>query len=168
LKDTLPFLNCLQSVTRDRFQPGVEPAPIWEVGGRRLAVNICVEDTHPDLCRQAVQQGAEALINLTNDGWFYGTCGPRAHLQAAAWRAIELRRPLLRVTNTGATVAVDPLGNIKMLIPPETEGVAIARLMHLTADDKAPGTLWTWLGEAGVSLIMIVILSVGVLITCRK
>ena len=51
---------------------------------------------------------------------------------AAVWRAIETRRPMLRVTNTGYTVAVDPLGRIEYLMEPWTIGTAIVRLKRLT------------------------------------
>jgi apolipoprotein N-acyltransferase len=154
---TIPWLKALGSVTRDQYQPGEWPSPVFDVGGYRLALNLCVEDIHPDIAREAVLAGADTLVNLTNDGWFYGTFGPGAHLRAAAWRAIEMRRPLLRVTNTGYTVAVDPLGNVEILIPPETEGVAVARLQRIGGE---PPRTWSMLlGEWGCAAAMASILA---------
>ncbi|MFH0938758.1 MAG: apolipoprotein N-acyltransferase [Planctomycetota bacterium] len=154
-----PFLKVLRSVTRDQYEPGKDVSPVVTVGGYRMAINICIEDIHPDLAREAAKAGADTLVNLTNDGWFYGSFGPRAHLQAAAWRAIETRRPLLRVTNTGHTVAVDPLGNVRLLIPPETEGVAMTSLVRIDAGATEVRTLSMEVGEMGILLFMIGLLA---------
>ena len=54
--------------------------------------------------------GAELLINISNDGWFGRSAAPAQHLMMARVRAVESRRWLLRDTNNGYTVAVDPYG----------------------------------------------------------
>ena len=168
-----PFLKALRSVTRDQYTPGQEfrgHAPDFQTTGDRgmspeflgseyaISVNICVEDIHPDLAREAILSGSNLLINLTNDGWFCGSYGPRSHMQAAAWRAIETRCPLLRVTNTGLTVAVDPLGKVELLVPNETVGTAIVRPRSLASviasgSGGKPRTLTLLLGDAGEALI---------------
>src|SRR5262249_32680562 len=96
---SLPFMKYFRSVTRDQYVAGTAPSEIFRTGKYRIAVNICVEDIHPFIGREAVAADANLLVNITNDGWFYTTFGPRAHLQAARMRAVETRRPLLRVTN---------------------------------------------------------------------
>ncbi|MCY3023390.1 MAG: apolipoprotein N-acyltransferase [Planctomycetota bacterium] len=171
LAERFPVLKCLRSITRDQYAPGAAPSPVCTVPqtaapgttGYRIAVNICVEDIHPDLAREAVLAGADTLVNLTNDGWFYHTFGPRSHMVAAAWRAIEVRRPLLRVTNTGRTVAVDPLGRIETLIPAETVGTACVRLQRIAADEAArsagsPHTVALWLGDLGMGVVFLLVL----------
>ncbi len=159
---TFPLLRYLRSVTEDQYEPGTDPSPVSDIGGYRVALNICVEDIHPDLARESSWMGADTLINITNDGWFYGTYGPKAHLRAAAWRAIEVRRPLLRVTNTGITVAVDPLGNMTTLIPPETVGTSTVRLMRIQNEKDTPfalpHTMYMRMGEVGVGLIFLSLL----------
>jgi apolipoprotein N-acyltransferase len=160
---SLPFLKALRSVTRDQYIPGTEPSAVLTVplGSTdvnpevryRIAMSICVEDIHPDIAREGVNAGADTLMNVTNDGWFYETCGPRAHMLSAAWRAIETRRPLLRITNTGHTVAVDPLGRIDTLLEPWTVGTATVRLQRLIGGSGQPATLYLWLGEAGAAMV---------------
>ena len=71
---------------------------------------------------------------------------------AAAWRAIETRRPLLRVTNTGHTVAVDPLGRVNTLLEPWTIGTATVRLQRLPGNEP-PSTLYLRLGEWGSAMV---------------
>lgn len=73
---------------------------------------ICFEAIFPGLVRQFVANGAELLINISNDGWFGRSAGPEQHLIMARVRAVENRRWLLRATNNGFTVAVDPYGRI--------------------------------------------------------
>ena len=169
----LPFLKILRSITRDQYTPGTEPSPVHQIGGYAIALNICVEDIHPDLAREAACNGADTLINLTNDGWFYGNYGPRAHLLAAAWRAIEVRRPMLRITNTGRTVAIDPLGNAEELVPPEKEGVCVTHLLRISprsGQSAAPKNLVTplmALGEGGLALGMGLILALCTWAACK-
>ena len=152
-----PSLSFLGSITRDQYIPGTKPSPVETIpleGGENsfmAAINICVEDIHPDLAREAVSAGADVLLNITNDGWFYETFGPRAHLKAAALRAVEVRRPLVRVTNTGITAAIDPLGRIEAVLPELTAGTATLRFQRL--DRTAPVTLSLVLGELGPALL---------------
>ncbi len=168
----MPFLKALRSVTRDQYTPGDEPSPVREIAGYRMALNICVEDIHPDIARELSLAGADTLVNITNDGWFYNTYGPQAHLRSAAFRAIEVRRPLLRVTNTGVTASIDPLGRIEVLVPPETVGVGTTRLLRIQSGESGeeqsgekkaspfalPRTIYMVVGEMGVGLIFLSIL----------
>ncbi len=77
-----------------------------------FAVLICFEDTVPELSRKFTENGAEFLVNITNDAWFLDTPAPFMHLQAAAFRAVENRRSLIRAANTGVSCFIDPLGRI--------------------------------------------------------
>jgi apolipoprotein N-acyltransferase len=84
---------------------------------------ICYEDIVPSLSREAVQEGAEILVNLTNDAWFGNTVAPHQHHLIASFRSIENHRYLLRSTNTGLTAIVDPVGRTVGSLPPYSEGV---------------------------------------------
>jgi apolipoprotein N-acyltransferase len=76
--DSLPFMKLLRSVTRDQYLRGEAPSPVHEVGGYRIAANICVEDIHPDLAREAANNGASLLLNITNAR----TCRPRCSVRS--------------------------------------------------------------------------------------
>ncbi len=73
---------------------------------------ICYEAIFPGEIRQFAANGAQLLINISNDGWFGRSAAPPQHLMMARVRAVESRRWLLRDTNNGYTVSVDPYGRI--------------------------------------------------------
>ncbi|MGC1933860.1 MAG: nitrilase-related carbon-nitrogen hydrolase, partial [Candidatus Acidiferrales bacterium] len=65
---------------------------------------------------------AELLMNISNDGWFGRSSAPAQHVMMARVRAVESRRWLLRDTNTGFTVDVDPYGRIVARLKPYIRG----------------------------------------------
>lgn len=73
---------------------------------------VCYEDTLGRLLRRFARCGAQVIVNVTNDGWFLQSCAGRQHARNAAFRAIELRRSLIHVANTGLTVAYAPNGAV--------------------------------------------------------
>jgi apolipoprotein N-acyltransferase len=91
---------------------------LFEVGGERLGVLICLEATYPGMARTLERAGATALLNLSNDGWYRGRGGDRQHLQQVVFRAIETGLPVVRVTTTGITAVIAPDGSIAATLPP--------------------------------------------------
>jgi apolipoprotein N-acyltransferase len=83
----------------------------------RYGVFICYEAVFADEVRQFAKQGAEVLVNASDDGWYGDTSAPWQHLNMARMRAIENRRWLLRDTNNGVTSAIDPYGRVRQSIP---------------------------------------------------
>jgi len=93
------------------FTPGTLHEPL-QAGDQKLGIFICYESIFPNEVRQLAEQGADVLVNISNDGW-YGDSGAWAqHLNQARMRAIENNRWLLRDTNTGLTASIDPYGRI--------------------------------------------------------
>ena len=90
----------------------------------KLSALICFEDTLGDLTRRFVLNGAELLVNLTNDGWFLRTAAAEQHLANAVFRAVENRRPLVRCANTGVTAAIDIRGAVQRWVPLFEQGFA--------------------------------------------
>ena len=84
---------------------------------------ICFESTFPDLNRKFVNNGAEVLIYLVNDGWYEYPPEPQQHARQAVYRAIENRRPVIRCTNTGISMVIDPGGNISHRLPLNERGM---------------------------------------------
>ncbi len=76
----------------------------------KLAALVCFEDTIGDLTRRFVLNGAQLLVNVTNDGWFLESAGSDQHVAHAVFRTVETRRPLVRCANTGVTCFIDTLG----------------------------------------------------------
>ena len=85
---------------------------VFSSGGRRFGVFICYEEIFGDEIRLFAKQGAEVLVNISNDGWYGDTCAPWQTLNMSRMRAIENRRWLLRDTNTGITTVIDPYGRL--------------------------------------------------------
>jgi apolipoprotein N-acyltransferase len=99
------------------WQPYTRPGVVTLPKRGRSGPLICYEDIVPDLARQAVRQGAQVLVNLTNDVWFGATRAPYQHRALAAFRTVENRVYLVRVTNTGLTSIIDALGREQAALP---------------------------------------------------
>lgn len=95
------------------FAAGTVPT-IFPLAGNKFGVLICYEGIFPDLARRFVAEGAEFLVNITNDAWFGRTSAPYQHLIMEAMRAVENRVPLLRAANTGFSAVVEPDGRVRV------------------------------------------------------
>lgn len=96
----------------------------------KLGVQICYESLYPEFSAELVKNGAQILINVTNDSWFSQNHGPTffrtsseayQHMYMTLARAIEMRRPLIRSTNTGITTAITASGQIQATGPTQQE-----------------------------------------------
>jgi apolipoprotein N-acyltransferase len=104
-----------------RFDRGVDRSAfqIQDSNGKahRYGVFICYEAVFADEVRHLASNGAEVLVNISDDGWYGDTSAPWQHLNMARMRAIENRRWILRDTNNGVTAAIDPYGRVRQSIP---------------------------------------------------
>lgn len=89
----------------------------YRENGRTYASFICYESIFGDEIRQFVKNGAEVLINISDDGWYGDTGAAWQHLNMVRMRAIENHRWVLRSTNTGVTAAIDPAGHVTAAAP---------------------------------------------------
>jgi apolipoprotein N-acyltransferase len=90
------------------FHRGVSTKP-WPDRRATWGVCICAEETCSELVRKQTQQ-ADALLSLSNDGWFPSSKLPWVHAQHAKVRAVENGIFVLRACSTGLTVIFDPWG----------------------------------------------------------
>jgi len=88
----------------------------------QFSVLICFEDTVARLSRKFVREGAQLLVNLTNDAWFGDTAAPFMHLQSAVFRTIENRRGLVRAANVGVSCYIDQWGQIVRCVEKDSGG----------------------------------------------
>ena len=108
------------------FNRGVRVAPSFQVRGERVAPNVCYEDLFGEelAARFADSMSAPTILaNISNIGWFGQTIAVGQHLNISRMRTLELQRPMLRATNTGATVVIDHRGTVTHSLPPHTQGV---------------------------------------------
>ena len=94
-------------------------ARCFEIRGRgeddrrlRTGVAICYESIYPEICKQYVDDGAQMLSVITNDGWWGDTPGYRQHFSYSRLRAIELRRDVARCANTGISGFINQRGDV--------------------------------------------------------
>lgn len=94
------------------YRPGSRVVVSRLESGEKVGVFICYEAVVPDLVRRFVAEGAEVLVNITNDTWFGNSAAPHQHLLMARMRAVENRRYLLRAANSGISAVIDPFGRV--------------------------------------------------------
>jgi apolipoprotein N-acyltransferase len=119
----LPFQRVLEAIglrqlTRMRGGFTASPAkraPFIVPGLPALGPLICYEAIFPAEVMpygQSAGQRPAALINVTNDGWFGNTTGPRQHLHQTRVRAVEEGVPIVRAANNGISAVMDAHGRI--------------------------------------------------------
>lgn len=107
------------------FARGPEVPPSFAYAGQRIGPNICYEDLFgEELARRFADEGGAPtlLANVSNIGWFGDTIAVDQHLHISRLRTLELQRPMIRATNTGATAAIDHRGNVTARMAPFTRG----------------------------------------------
>ena len=152
------FARDLTTLISD-FSTGTEYS-VGQLPGGRFSVFICYEAIFPDQVRRYVKNGAELLINVSNDGWFGHASALGQHVAMARVRAAENRRWLLRDTNTGETVSVDPYGRIVARLPRYSRGMLDAPYAF-----RADLTLYTrwgdWVAWLSVAVALALLLGGG-------
>lgn len=111
------------------FRRGGLDQPALPVGDVLVAPNICYEDVFGEEIATTLREQpapANILANVTNLAWFGDTIALDQHLQISRMRALEMRRPMLRATNTGMTAVVTPDGKVDKRLPTFTVGTLTA------------------------------------------
>jgi apolipoprotein N-acyltransferase len=98
------------------FIPGTHRS-VFSVDNKKYGTFICYESVFGDDLRHFALNGAQVLVNISDDGWYGDTSAPFEHLDMVRMRAIENHRWILRATNTGITAVIDPEGRITETIP---------------------------------------------------
>ncbi len=116
----------LMNIPLGDFNRGRVDQVSFEWRGQRLAPNVCYEDLFGEELARRFADPAQAptvLVNVSNIAWFGNSVAIDQHLQISRMRALELRRPMIRATNTGATALIDARGRVQALLPRHTRGV---------------------------------------------
>jgi apolipoprotein N-acyltransferase len=117
------------------FNRGAVGQDSFAWAGQRWAPNICYEDLFGDeLAARFIDPtlAPSVLVNTSNIGWFGNSIAIDQHLQISRMRALELRRPMVRATNTGPTVIINHLGEVTHSLPRHTRGVLLGQVQGRT------------------------------------
>jgi apolipoprotein N-acyltransferase len=136
-----------------------------EAGSRAVVFNappapfgvvICYEGIFPDLFRRFVRDGAQLMVNMTNDAWFGRTSGPEQHLTMYPFRAVEHRVSVVRAANTGVSAFIAPSGIITRRLHLFDRGV-MTESVALRTRKTLFTRLGDWLGllSLGVSTVVL-------------
>lgn len=120
LKETLGFVKgMMEAFSEIPDAPDMTPGTqlkTMTVSGRKFAVIVCYEGIFPWITRDVANQGAEFVINISNDGWFRDSAELDQMLAMTRFRAIESRVGFIRATNTGISAFIAPSGEVEALI----------------------------------------------------
>jgi apolipoprotein N-acyltransferase len=126
----VPFQNLLsfaKKLTREVGDYGRgNQRKVFDLGGIHAGIFICYESVFPDEVREFTANGAQVLINTSDDLWYGETGAPAQHLQMARMRAVENHRWILLATNNGTTASIDPLGRVVKQSPRNVRTAMVA------------------------------------------
>ncbi len=121
------------------FFPGKEHT-VFSLPEFSFSTPICIEMAYPELIRSFVDNGAELLVNISNDSWFGPGAGTYQHLIFSTIRAVENRRFVLRAANTGISAVISPAGEILDRTALNEDAVLVADVVPLK--DRTFYTRW--------------------------
>ena len=113
------------------FSRGDVAQPSFAFKGERIAPNICYEDLFGEELARSFADPDKAptlMVNLSNIAWFGDTVAIDQHLNISRMRALELGRPMLRATNTGATAIINAQGQVTHRLPSAMQGALTAEV----------------------------------------
>ncbi|WP_413582086.1 apolipoprotein N-acyltransferase [Bdellovibrio sp. HCB288] len=110
----------------------------------RLGGQICYEGLDPAFSRGLAAANTDILVNVTNDSWFGRTFEPLQHMYMTLARGIEIRRPLIRSTNTGISTVMLANGDLQQTSPLHEEWTGQFAVKYLK---NAPATAYVQWGH---------------------
>lgn len=148
---------------RGSFTAGPYPRPLLEIRGLPpTAALVCYEVLFPGTIVQgAVRPGL--LINVTNDGWFGNTTGPRQHFHQSRVRAVEEGLPLIRAANNGISAVIDAQGRVLQSLALDVKGV-----IDSTVPAVAAPTPYARFGDAGAFILLLILGALCVAMSAPK
>jgi apolipoprotein N-acyltransferase len=163
--EPFPFIHqVVTSVSEEvgGFQKGKDRSVGKFANGNTFSVFICYEAIYPGEIRAFANRGAQLFVNISNDGWFGASSAAEQHLRMARVRAVENRRWLLRVTNSGISASIDPYGNLKRAMRRDERDSA-----DVPYDFRTDKTMYTRLND-WFAWMCVLVSAILVMITLRK
>ncbi|HKY30416.1 MAG TPA: apolipoprotein N-acyltransferase [Pyrinomonadaceae bacterium] len=160
----MPGASLIGAIVGD-FTPGTNYRPMT-IGEVRAGVFICIESAYPHIPRNLTREGADVLINISNDGYLGPTAVMQQHLSNAIFRAVENGRPILRVTNSGITAYITTTGAVR----DATEGFQTAMRVWSIARSESEDTFYSRRGDlfVGVTTALSILAFAGTFVRTRS
>lgn len=158
LRPLAPLFNLPMS----SFTAGNYIQPNLFVNGRYFVSALCYEIAFGEQVRENMTDKTNFILTLSNDAWFGHSIGPFQHMEIARMRALELGKPLIRVTNNGITAITDAKGKVIKQLP-QFETAVLKATIESTSGTTPYGKLGSW----PLYLISLFLLLPACLI-CRK
>lgn len=160
-KDIIPWPEFIAPDGKNWDHPGTE-FTLFDISQKKFGVIICWEIVFPDLFRRFVKNGANFMLNITNEGWFGDTAAPYQMLAISVFRAVENRVSLTRSANTGISCFIDPLGRITGRVRNTGKDIFVEGYLTQDVQLSKEKTFYTLYGDIFV-YICIVISSIGII-----
>jgi apolipoprotein N-acyltransferase len=131
IPDGFRWFTDLMNIPLGNFARGPRVPLSFVFAGQRIGPNICYEDLFGEELARRFGDAATAptiLANVSNMGWFGDTIALTQHLNISRMRSLELQRPMIRATNTGATAAIDHRGVVTAQMKWSERGVLQAEV----------------------------------------
>ncbi|MGI6466177.1 MAG: apolipoprotein N-acyltransferase [Sphaerochaetaceae bacterium] len=116
------------------WEKGYDPVVFETDQGVRFSTPICFEDVFGYLSAGFVKNGADVIVNMTNDSWSGAVSAQMQHLALAVFRSVENRKSTVRGTNSGMSGVILPTGKIVDLMDPFTREWKIYDVPVYTSD----------------------------------
>ena len=119
--EILPFESIMNKVGLKVITNNIES---FSKGNKRdfFEININKEQLKflPLICYEIIYSGNltknfdfDFILNISEDGWFGKSIGPKQHFSHSIFRAIENGKYVLRSSNNGMAAIINPLGQIE-------------------------------------------------------
>lgn len=161
LGNLFPFLNDLNIIENDYI--GGNDTSIMEISESKIGNIICFESIYPELVRKSVNDGAEIIIEITNDSWLDDSPAIYQHLAHGVLRSIENGRYVIRSANSGISAVIDSRGRIKSTIEPNKSGV-ISETVYCSNEE----TLYSKTGDVLFPVCTILLIIVCIILSLKK
>ena len=136
----LPFVADINMLSGDLYEGSTSEILTTDKGN--IGALICFDSIFPDLCAKSVRDGAQMMVLITNDSWYFDSAATSQHLAQAVFRAVENRRSVARCANTGISALIDERGRIKEQLGAMQTGCVTGSLGFTDAH-----TLYTYIGD---------------------
>ncbi|MBT6121265.1 apolipoprotein N-acyltransferase [bacterium] len=122
-----PFRQIFRLLNLKNLVPGADYTPgikrtMLTANAAKIGMAICLESIYPQHFIQAIEKGANLLVTIANNAWFYDSSASAKLLQMTTLRAVEQRRTVIQCANTGYSAIISANGTVLKKIPANTKG----------------------------------------------